>query len=77
MTKDDKQALKEFMNGVGFTVAVVGIAIIGIAIMTGGGVPEEQLPTKVVGTYKECDIVQWHYGPLAEYKYFLYCGENK
>ena len=73
MTEDDKHALKEFMNGVAFTVAVVGIAIIGIAIMSGGSVPEEQLPTKVVGEYKGCDIIQWHYGPLAEYKYFLYC----
>jgi len=76
MTDDEhKAAFKEFMNGVAFTVAVVGIAIIGIAIMSGGDVPEEQPPTKVVGTYKECDIIQWHYGALAEYKYFLHCSK--
>jgi hypothetical protein len=32
--------------------------------------------TKVVDTYKGCDIVQWHYNPLSEYKYFLHC-DNK
>ena len=73
MNEDDKFAMKEFMNGVAFTIAVVGIGIIGIAIMSGGNVTEEQPPTKVVGTYKDCDIMQWHYGPLAEYKYFLHC----
>ena len=73
MTEDDKDALKEFMRGVAFTVGVVGIAIIGIAIMSGGSVPDEEQSTKVVGTYKECDIIQWHYGALAEYKYFLHC----
>ena len=77
MTEDDKDALKEFMRGVAFTVGVVGIAIIGIALLSNNSVPEEQLPTKVVGTYKDCDIIQWHYGPLAEYKYFLYCPNEK
>ena len=77
MTEDDKQAAKEFMRGVAFTVGVVGILIIGVAIMSGGMEPVEQQSTKVVGTYKDCDIIQWHYSPLSEYKYFLYCGENK
>jgi hypothetical protein len=27
----------------------------------------------VVSEYKGCDVVQWHYGMLAEYKYFLHC----
>ena len=73
MNEDDKQALKEFMRGVAFTIGVVGIAIIGIALMSNDSVPDEQQSTKVVGTYKECDIIQWHYAPLAEYKYFLHC----
>jgi len=30
-----------------------------------------------VDTYKDCDIIQWHYGPLAEYKYFLYCNNTR
>lgn len=28
---------------------------------------------RVVDTYEGCDIVEWHYSPLAEYKYFLKC----
>jgi len=31
----------------------------------------------VVDTYKGCDVLQWHYGPLAEYKYFLYCNNTR
>jgi hypothetical protein len=27
----------------------------------------------VVSEYQGCDVVQWHYGMLAEYKYFLHC----
>ena len=72
MTEDDK-LMKEFFRGVAFTIAVVGIGIIGIALLSGGDAPDKEQSTKVVGTYKECDIIQWHYGPLAEYKYFLYC----
>jgi hypothetical protein len=39
--------------------------------------PAEALDAKgtftVVSQYKGCDVVQWHYGMLAEYKYFLIC----
>jgi hypothetical protein len=39
----------------------------------------EALDTKgsfeVVDTYKGCDVVQWHYSMLAEYKYFLHCNK--
>jgi hypothetical protein len=31
---------------------------------------------KVVDTYKGCDVVEWHYGSLAEYRYFLDCTEE-
>ena len=77
MTEDDKQALLEFLRGAGIVVAVVGAFIL-LLILLGQSQnpPVEQQSTKVVGTYKGCDIIQWHYGPLAEYKYFLYC-ENK
>ena len=30
----------------------------------------------VVSEYKGCDVVQWHYGMLAEYKYFLDCSKK-
>jgi len=77
MTRDDKQALKEFLSGAGFVVVVVGLFIL-LVILLGQSQnpPVESQSTKVVGRYKECDIIQWHYGPLAEYKYFLYCGDN-
>ena len=74
MSKDDKQFLKEFLTRSGFTGIVVGLFILFIALLGQlQNPPVEQQPTKVVGTYKGCDIIQWHYGPLAEYKYFLYC----
>ena len=27
----------------------------------------------VIEKYKGCDVVQWSYNSLAEYKYFLHC----
>jgi len=42
--------------------------------------PAEALETKgsftIVDTYKGCDVVQWHYGMLADYKYFLDCTDS-
>jgi hypothetical protein len=39
--------------------------------------PAEALDSKgtftVVSQYKGCDVVQWQYAMLAEYKYFLHC----
>ena len=78
MTEDDNQFLKEFLSGAGGVIVVVGLFILFIALIgQAQNSPVEQQSTKVVGTYKECDIIQWYYGPLASYKYFLYCGENK
>ena len=78
MTEDDKQFLKEFLRGAAGVVVVVGLFILFIALLgQSQNPPVESQYTKVVGTYKECDIIQWHYGPLAEYKYFLYCEKNK
>lgn len=78
MTNDDKQFLKEFLLRSGFVGIVVGLFILLISLLgQSQNPPVESQYTKVVGEYKGCDIIQWHYGPLAEYKYFLYCGENK
>lgn len=78
MTNDDKQFLKEFLRGGGIVGVVVGLFILFIALIgQSQNRPVEQQSTKVVGTYEECDIIQWHYGPLAEYKYFLYCDSNE
>jgi hypothetical protein len=43
--------------------------------------PAEATPPKsnftVIEQYKGCDVVQWHYGMLAEYKYFLHCNNTR
>jgi len=31
----------------------------------------------VIDTYKGCDVVQWQYGMLAEYQYFLHCNNTR
>ena len=77
MTDDDKHALKEFMRGVAFTLGIVGVAIIGVAMLSNNDVPVPEQSTEVVGKYKECDIIRWNAHQLAEYKYFLYCEKNK
>jgi hypothetical protein len=42
--------------------------------------PAEALEPKgtftVVSQYKGCDVVQWQYTMLAEYKYFLDCTDD-
>ena len=76
MAQEDKAALIEFLRGGAVVGIVVGVFILFIALTIKQNPPVESQSTKVVGTYKGCDIIQWHYGPLAEYKYFLHC-ENK
>ena len=78
MTQDDKQFLKEFLRGGGIIGVVVGLFILFASLtLQSQNPPVESQSTKVVGQYKECDIIQWHYGSLAEYKYFLYCEKTK
>ena len=59
------------------SVAVVLIAIVSFAtVILYNPEPTESKPTtsaRVVDTYEGCDIVEWHYSPLAEYRYFLKC----
>ena len=77
MTQDDKEFLKEFISGAGIVGITVGLFILFIYLIGQmQNSPVESQSTKVVGQYKECDIVQWHYGPLAEYKYLLYCNNT-
>ena len=74
MTEDDKLFLREFLRGAAGVTVVVGLFILFVILIgQSQNPPVEQQSTKVVGTYKDCDIIQWHYGPLAEYKYFLHC----
>ena len=77
MTQDDKQFLKEFLRGAGMTGIIVGVFILSIAFTIKQSPSVESQSAKVVGTYKGCDIIQWHYGPLAEYKYFLHCNNTR
>ena len=80
MKQEDKVALKEFLFGAS---VAIGLTVVFLVIIFATGIittePEKDTPSsaKVVDTYKVCDIVQWHYGPLAEYKYFLHCNNTR
>ncbi len=76
MTEEDKYALKEFRNGVAVTLGIVGIAIL-IIVALSNNTPIDQPSFEVVDTYKGCDIVRYAPHQVAEYKYFLYCENNK
>ena len=80
MTQEDKVALKEFLSGaavaIGITVVFL-VIIFASGIITTGAEKDTPSSAKVVDTYKGCDIVQWHYGPLAEYHYFLHCNNTR
>lgn len=77
MTQDNYDALKEFLRGCagGSIVFIVFCLLCALTIWISGSNTEtdKSQSTKVIGQYKECDIIQWNYGPLSEYKYFLYC----
>lgn len=77
MTEDDKEFLNEFMRGVAFTFGVIGLLVLFVAIFgTFEETPKEQSNKfKVVDSYKGCDVVQWHYSGLSDYKYFLDCSK--
>jgi hypothetical protein len=79
MTPEDKYALREFLRGVGVFLAasaVFIIILIALAYSTSGGEPLNS-SFEVVDKYKECDIVRYAPHQVAEYKYFLYCENNK
>ena len=60
---------------------VVGMGFLSLfyVFLSPGENVKEPVDTKgsfeVVDTYKGCDVVQWHYSMLAEYKYFLHCNK--
>ena len=78
MIQDDKEFLKEFLRGVVFTISVVGLLILFVAIFgTSEKTPQEQSNNfEVVDSYNGCDVVRWENSSLAEYKYFLYCNNT-
>ncbi len=69
----NKEAFKEFARGVSFTIVVLGVLALLIAIF---GTPNEEPVEKfkVVDKYNDCNVVR--YGPDggARYSYFLDCG---
>jgi len=79
MAPEDKYALKELLRGVGVFLgasAVFIIILILLAHFASGGKPLEP-SFEVVDTYKGCDVVRYAPHQVAEYKYFLYCENNK
>ena len=73
MTKDDKYALKEFLNGAAVILGVVGVfitIIVVLAYFTAGGEPLSQ-SFEVVDRYKECDIVRYAPHQVTEHKYLM------
>jgi hypothetical protein len=61
---------------------IVGMGFLSLFVLIS---PEEDVkPTEppkpiieVVGTYKECEIIQYTNKNLAHYSYMLYCGNQK
>jgi hypothetical protein len=59
---------------------IVGMGFLSLLVVINPG--EDVKPVEpdqkfeVVDTYKGCDVVQWHYSMLAEYKYFLICKDK-
>ena len=78
MTKDDKDALKEFLRGLAYAVGMVAVIVGIILVFYSDEVPEDtKTHAEVVDTYKGCDVVRWSSHQLAEYRYFLHCENNK
>jgi len=79
MTEEDKYALKEFLRGAGVFIgasAVFIVILLVLAYISSGGEPLKA-SFEVVDEYKGCDVVRFAPHQVAEYKYFLYCENNK
>ena len=80
MTEEDKYALKEFLTGAGVVVGVIAALLIVLFVLANGSTDVSNSTSsnaEVVDKYKECDIVRYAPHQVAEYKYFLYCENNK
>jgi len=79
MKPEDKYALRELLRGAGVFAAASAVFIlilIVLAYFASGSKPLEP-SFEVVDTYKGCDVVRYAPHQVAEYKYFLYCENNK
>ena len=80
MTEEDKYALKELIRGVSVFLgasAVFIVLMMVLAYFASGDKPINESSFEVVDKYRECDIVRYAPHQAAEYKYFLYCEDNK
>jgi hypothetical protein len=73
MALDEKEYLR-FALAIAIILVVVVVSFATLVLYNPE--PTESKPTtsaRVVDTYEGCDIVEYHYRPLAEYEYFLKC----
>ena len=64
----------------GFIVGVGFLSLLYVFISPEENVKPVEPPKpiiEVVGTYKECEIIQYTNKNLAHYSYMLYCGKQK
>ena len=60
---------------------VLGMSSLTLIYMVGVALDTKKQPETpksnftVVDKYENCDVVQWSYGGLAEYRYFLHCSK--
>jgi hypothetical protein len=79
ISDEDKYALKEFLRGFGVFLGASAVFILILLVLSyfaSGGEPLKP-SFEVVDTYKGCDVVRYAPHQVAEYKYFLYCENNK
>lgn len=83
MTNDDKQFLKQFLNGAMLGVSTLGVVVLLSVILNGAANWLEAQPVpsnqrfEVVDEYKGCDVVQYNPDGSARYSYFLYCNNTR
>ena len=80
MSEEDKYALRELLRGASVFAGASGVFIIILIVLAhfaSGDKPINEPSFEVVDKYKECDVVRYAPHQVAEYKYFLFCGENK
>lgn len=73
MTNEDKEALKEFLNGFLSACGAVAVFLVLAYFLSSGTKTPSNERFQVVDTYKGCDLLRWNDGKVSTYKYVLYC----
>lgn len=77
--ESNKEALKEFLTGAFFVIAVIGLFLFFVSSV--GKFDKDSHSNsnnfEIVDTYKGCSIIRWTNNQLAEYKYFLHCNNTR